>query len=146
MDIWTSNIDNGILNGIVFVDFRKVFDMEDLEILIQKLSINIYRCDHLMLSWFKTYLQGKQQCVYIEENLSSKKPVCFGVPHGSILGPLLFIIFINDLPLWVTSNIDMYPDDSTIHTSAKIVDDSTHLSNINNMVIRSRENENNVNN
>ena len=119
--MWTSNMDNGLLNGIVFVDFRKAFDLVDTNLLLQKLAM--YHCDKTSLAWFKSYLQDRRQCVQYKSSLSSPKQVSHGVPQGSILGPLLFITYVNDLPLHITSNMDMYADDSTIHTSAHTVNE-----------------------
>ena len=61
------------------------------------------------------------QLVQFKDCYSQKQSISTGVPQGSILGPLLFIIYINDLPLHIDSNIDMYADDSTITTSAKCI-------------------------
>ena len=92
------------------------------------------------------YLQCREQCVQFKGNLSSSMPSLQGVPQVSILSPLLFIAFINDLPLYVNSNTDMYADDSTIYSNAKTIEELnvklTHdMSNVhtwcnnNNMVI-----------
>ena len=63
-----------------------------------------------------SYLTGRYQYVQIRNNTSSLAPVSFGVPQGSILGPLLFILFVNDLPLHSNQNLDLYADDSTLHS------------------------------
>ena len=121
VDMWTSNMESGLINGAVFIDLRKAFDMVDTDLLLRKLAV--YRCDDLTLTWFKSYLKERDQCVHFKGTLSSKKSSLYGVPQGSILGPLLFIMLINDLPLYVNSNTDMYADDSTIHTSARTVEE-----------------------
>ena len=72
------------------------------------------------LSWFESYLCHRKQRVSLNNNLSSTSEVIHGVPQGSILGPLLFLIFINDLHLYLqnnTSTIDLYADDTTIYYS-----------------------------
>ena len=112
-------MDKGLLNSLVFIDFRIAFDMIDINILIQKLEI--YHCSPTLLSWFGSYLLGGNQCVHIKGCASFVKPVTHGVPQGSILGPLLFIIFVNDLPLYTDSNLDLYAGDSTLHAVAKTV-------------------------
>ncbi len=83
----------------------------------------IYNIQDNSLYWFKSYLQGRHQCVQFKGKMSVTRPVTHGVPQDSILGPLLFIIFMNDLPLYVNSDIDMYADDSTLHTAAKTLDE-----------------------
>ncbi len=118
MDKWTSSMEEGLLNGIVLLDLRKTFDTD---ILLQKLEI--YNLDHNSLCWFKSYLQGRHQCVQFKGNMSVTRPVTHGVPQRSILGPLLLIIFMNDLPLYVNSDFDMYADDSTLHAASKTLDE-----------------------
>ena len=70
-----------------------------------------------------SYLTGRTQCVQIKNYLSSPSPVCYGVPQGSILGPLLFILFVNDLPLHSSLELDLYADDSTSHSSGKTINE-----------------------
>ncbi len=121
VDKWTSNMEEGLLNGIVLLDLRKAFDLVNTDILLQKLEI--YNIDDNSLCWFKSHLQGRHQCVQFKGTMSETRPVTHGVPQGSILGPLLFIIFMNDLPVYVNSDFDMYADDSTLHAAAKTLDE-----------------------
>ena len=121
VDRWTTNMEKGLLNGVILVDLRKAFDLVDTDILLQKLSL--YHCDENSISWFKSYLQGRKQLVQFKGKMSDTRSVTHGVPQGSILGPLLFILFMNDLPLYVSSEFDMYADDSTLHAAAKTVEE-----------------------
>jgi len=112
-DRWLKNIDNGLVTGVVFIDLRKAFDTVDVDILLAKLpSFGIMDVEH---RWFQSYLTGRSQSVSIDGHLSDPLPVTIGVPQGSILGPLLFLLFLNDLPS-VTENClaNMFADDTEI--------------------------------
>ena len=121
VDMWTSNMEKGLLNGIILLDLRKAFDLVNTDVLLEKLKI--YQCDERTLNWFKSYLQGRTQCVQFKGKISDTIPMTHGVPQGSILGPLLFILFMNDLPLHVDSELDMYADDSTLCATGETVEE-----------------------
>ena len=74
--------------GSLFIDFRKVFDLVDHKILIEKLSA--YKFSSSSLKWFKSYLESRQQTVQSDRGLSAFANIRSGVPQGSILGPTLF--------------------------------------------------------
>lgn len=98
------------------IDFKKAFDMVDHRILLKKLSM--YKCSDNTMSWFHSYLSDRSQIVSINGKHSEKEKVSCGVPQGSILGPLLFLVFINDLPLALqsfVSSTDLYADDTTFY-------------------------------
>ena len=102
----------------IYLDFTKAFDSvphNDLLVKLWSMGItgNLWR-------WFKCYLDNRTQRVSVNHNLSSPLPVISGVPQGSILGPLLFLIYINDLPSAISSsNLLLFADDAkcykTIH-------------------------------
>jgi len=99
----------------VFCDLRKAFDTVNHGILIKKLK----RCGvaGLALSWLKSYLVGRQQYVFFNDCASSLLEISLGVPQGSILGPLLFLIYINDLPNISALKTFLFADDATLLAS-----------------------------
>ena len=110
---WLINIDNGSLNSVVFLDIQKAFDTVDHEIMLNKLRC--YSVQEDELKFFLSYLDGQQQCTSVNGIMSSPREITCGIQWGSILGPLLFIIYMNDLPLSVKEvNITMYADDTSL--------------------------------
>lgn len=108
----------------VYIDFQKAFDSIDHRLLLFKLS-QLGISDHLV-SWFHSYLSGRTQSVFIDSSFSPPLPVRSGVPQGSCLGPLLFILFINDLCSNFPSTIrySVYADDLKLFAeSPKYSDD-----------------------
>ena len=110
---------------VVYFDFSKAFDSVNHDRILMKLK-EMYGIDGRFLKFIKNYLQGREQSVVIENCVSSSKPVLSGVPQGSILGPILFVLFINDLPSGLTSGTDiaLYADDTKIWRS--IIAESDH--------------------
>ena len=115
------NLDNNRVSGMILIDYCKAFDMVDHVILLDKL--HAYGLDNTSLSWFQSYLSDRRQFVSTSEKESITSIIPHGVPQGSILGPLLFVLFINDLPLHVSSaNTDLYADDTTLTCSVNWMD------------------------
>ena len=107
-----SSFDNKKFTLGFFLDFSKAFDTVNFEILLYKLKH--YGIRGTPLKWFKSYLTGRQQHVIFKHILSNNQPISTGVPQGSILGPLLVLIYIKDLATISTKfQTLMYADDSS---------------------------------
>ena len=95
-DGWISAYEAGELSGACFLDMSAAFDIVDHSILLNKLEL--YGFQQESLDWVQSYLTGRSQCVCINGSLSRLLPVAIGVPQGSILGPLFYTLFTNELP------------------------------------------------
>ena len=114
---WFHNIDIGQLNGVVFLDLKKAFDTVDHEILLHKLYL--YGIKGIALNWFRSYISNRSQCCQVNDHLSHPQQMVCGIPQGSILGPLLFLIYVNDLPNCLKYiRCNMFADDTQIDTSS----------------------------
>ena len=112
-DDWYNGLDLGKLVGLVFIDLKKAFDTVDHDILCKKLDV--YGVQQRELSWFRSYLSNRKQFCRVNGVDSNFGEIEVGVPQGSCLGPLLFLIYINDLPQAVQdSSVTMYADDTSL--------------------------------
>lgn len=110
-------IDQGKEIRVVFFDISKAFDKVWHKGLLYKLSNLGIRGN--LLKWFHSYLHNRKQCVVINGTKSYLKNVQAGVPQGSILGPLLFLIYINDLVVNIDCNIKLFADDTSIYITVE---------------------------
>ena len=118
---WTKLKLEGKVVGVAGFDMSAAFDTVDPALLAKKLEARGIRGRER--AWFMDYLSGRQQCVSASGNTSSFKPVNYGVPQGSILGPLLFVLMIADLPDYLAVPTVGYADDVAIWCSGNNVDD-----------------------
>ena len=110
---WTSAIDKGYCVDIIYLDLKKAFDKVPHKRLLNKLkSYGITGPTH---TWITDFLTGRSQKVVINGNSSTNASVKSGVPQGSVLGPCLFSIFVNDMPDIVVSNLRLFADDGKLY-------------------------------
>ena len=114
---WSVNIDNGFVNVVIFIDLKKASDTIDHRILLSKLAS--YGVDQKALKWFDSYLSDRHQKCLVNGELSGALAVTCGVPQGILIGPLLFLIYIYDLPNCLSKALPrMYADETSISIAA----------------------------
>ena len=113
--------DDGLVTGMILIDLQKAFDTINHDILLKKLSI-IGFSDHTV-KWFQSYLSNRQFMVNLENSFSEVSSISCGMPQGSILGPLLFLIHVNDTWMAVKCDLFLYADDKCLVFQSKNVKD-----------------------
>lgn len=115
MDDWTQSMDDKTPLDIAYIDFSKAFD------LVQTLALN--KLNHLgirdrLLTWIRAFLTKRQFTVIVQQNHSAILDLPLGVVQGSVLGPLLFLLFVSDLPTSIKSSISTFADNTKIYNFA----------------------------
>ena len=106
---------------MILIDLQKAFDTINHDILLKKLSI-IGFSDHTV-KWFQSYLLNREFTVNLKNSFSEVSSISCGVPQGSILGPLLFLICVNEMPMAVTCDLLLYVNGSCLVFQSKNVKD-----------------------
>ena len=112
---WTRSVDLNLPVDVLYLDFARAFD---------KVPINrlLFKLEHLgirgkLLRWFENYLTNRYFCVRVGDSLSGNVKVLGGVPQGSVLGPLLFLLYVADLPTHLSSTVSMFADDTKLYAN-----------------------------
>ena len=125
MEHWTKSLVDGNDVDIIYLDFRKAFDCVPHQCLLSKLKA--YGISGNTLNWILDFLSNRQQRVNVNGSCSDWSNAISGVPQGSVLGPLLFIVYVNDLPEAVQNNIAIFTDGTKLYRSIITPDDGSIL-------------------
>ena len=120
-DMILEAMDKKMISALVLLDLSKAFDSINHQLLLQKL--NYVGASHSAVSWFRSYLYGRAQSVRIGSTISSRLPITHGVPQGAIFSPILFCIYLSDLPtINRRCHLESYVDDSKLLLSFPVKD------------------------
>ena len=125
LDDITNLIDDGIPVDEVFLDFRKAFDRVSHERLLYK--VHQMGIEGKLLQWISSFLSDRKQRVKVNNSYSGWESVTSGVPQGSVLGPILFIIYINDFPLLLKNSCKMFADDAKLYGKVEDITDKESI-------------------
>ncbi len=112
LDTWTSIIEEEDTVDSIYLDFAKAFDSVPHQRLLTK--IKALGIDGKVLAWLAAFLSNRRQCVHVNGSTSGWSDVVSGVPQGSVIGPVLFVIFINDMPNHINNFISLFADDAKL--------------------------------
>ena len=117
----TKWVDDGSPVDVIYLDFQKAFDKVPHQIRILKLKS--HGVGNSIINWIEQWITDRRQRVFVEGEVSSWKSVLSGVPQGSVLGPILFLVYINDLEEVLTGKILKFADDPKLFTKTKEIGD-----------------------
>ena len=125
LDYWNKSVDEGKQVDTIYLDIRKAFDSISHRRLLQKLEA--YGIEGEVLVWVRDFLKGRRQRVMLNGKSSDWMDVSSGVPQGSVLSPVLFIIYINDMPDMLRKYCKMFADDAKLYSAISTTDDQEEL-------------------
>ena len=121
----TKWVDDGSPLDVIYLDFQKAFDKVPHQRLIRMLKS--HGMGNSIINWVEQWLTDRRQRVVVDGEVSSWKSVLCGVPQGSVLGPILLLVYINDLEEEVTGKILKFPDDNKLFRKVKEIGDKQNL-------------------
>ena len=121
----TKWVDDGSPVDVIYLDFQKAFDKVPHQRLLRKLKS--HGMGNSIINWIEHWLTDRRQRVVVDGEVSSWKSVLSGVPQGSVLGPILFLVYINDLEEGVTGKILKFADDTKLFRKVKEIEDKQNL-------------------
>ena len=122
---WAKAVDNRKQIDVFILDFEKAFDTVPHELLKSKL--HKYGVNKKTLNWIDSFLTNREQCVTVNGSSSSSEQVLSGVPQGTVLGPILFLVHINDISNDVQSGVRLFADDCVCYRIIESIDDCRQL-------------------
>lgn len=117
LDDITNSLDEGEGLDMIYLDYRKAFDSVPHKRLIHK--VQNYGFGDTYINWIKDFLTSRKQQVFLRGHFSEPRDVLSGVPQGSVMGPLLFVLYVNDIPDVVSGKVKMYADDTKLYDNHK---------------------------
>jgi len=124
MKQWTQALDEGYGVDVIFLDYQKAFDSVPHKRLRE---LKTFGLNEKLVAWIAEFLKDRKMRARVNGSFSNWAEVFRGVPQGSVLGPLLFLLFVNDLPSVINSHIRMFADDAKIWRTIKDDTDSIRL-------------------